>query len=150
MSTLTDIFSRLFARVPAYHESAYGPLYSAVVSRLTRQGVKVGGTAGYPRVEVHSIQESERMDKEGEVRQISLVVESIGNASLGATVAMNDENLKRLTEGISLPEGWACLGVIPGQLQDLTETADSAKIIYRLLQTLTIFVQREKTQVNNE
>lgn len=151
MSILSNIFSWLFARTPAYHESAYGTLYSAVVSRLARPGVRVGGTAGYPRVEVHSIQESERMDKEGEIRQVSLVVESIGNASLGATVAMNEENLKRLTEGqLTLGEGWECLGVVPGQLQDLTESADSAKIIYRLLQTFTIFIQRIKDDQEQE
>ena len=146
MSIIGTIISRLFARTPAYHESAYGPLYGAVVARLKRTGVKVGGTAGYPRVEVHSIIEGERQDKEGEVRQFSLVVESIGNASLGATVQMNDDNLRLLTSGLTLPEGWQCMGVLPGQLQDLTETADSAKIIYRLLQSLTIWVTRVKAE----
>lgn len=150
MSILGTLFRRLFARDPAYHESGYGPVYSAVIARLSRPGVKVGGTAGYPRVEVHSIQEGERMDKEGQVRQITLTIESIGNASLAATVTMNEDNLELITSELVLPDGWLCFGVIPGQLQDLTETADSAKIIYRLLQSVTIFVERIKSGVVTE
>ena len=77
-----SLFSRLFARKPAYHESAYGPVYAAVVARLERPGVRVGRGAGYPRIEVHTITEGERLDKEGMLRQLSFTVESIGNASL--------------------------------------------------------------------
>ena len=145
-----SIFSRLFARTPAKHESAYGPVYAAVVARLERRGVRVGKGAGYPRVEVHSITEGERLDKEGMVRQLNLTVESIGNASLAATAAMNEENVERLTSELTLPEGWTCLGVVPDQLQDLTETADTAKIIYRLLQGFSIWVERVKTETNAE
>lgn len=145
-----SLFSRLFARTPKYHESAYGPFYAAVVSRLERTGVRVGKTAGYPRVEVHSITEGERLDKEGQLRQLSFTVESIGNASLPATTQMNEDNIRLLTSELTLPEGWNCLGVVPDQLQDLTETADTARIIYRLLQGFTIFVERVKTEANTE
>ena len=58
-----SIFSRLFARTPAHHESSYDFVYSAVVARLSRPGVTVGKTSHYPRVEVHSITEGERLDK---------------------------------------------------------------------------------------
>jgi len=145
-----SLFSRLFARKPAHDESAYGPFYAAVVSRLTRPGVSVGKTAKYPRVEVHSITESERLDKEGMLRSFSLTVESIGNASLPETVSMNEKNMELLTSELVLPEGWSCLGVIPGQLQDLTETSDTAKIIYRLLQSYTVYILREKTEQTND
>jgi len=150
MSVIGNLFARLFAREPAYHESAYGPVYSAVISRLSRQGVKVGGTAGYPRVEVHSITEGERQDKEGCVRLFTMTVESIGNASLKATRQMNDDNLRLLTSELVLPEGWKCFGVIPGQLQDMTESSDSAKIIYRLLQQVDIWVERVKAEPEPE
>ena len=59
------LFSRLFAQAPRYHVSAYAPLYSAVVARLARRGVTVGGTAAIPRIEVHTITEGERLDKDG-------------------------------------------------------------------------------------
>lgn len=144
------LFSRLFARKPEHHESAYGPFYAAVVSRLERTGVRIGKTAHYPRVEVHGITEGERLDKEGQLRQLSFTVESIGNSSLAATTEMNEENIELLTSELVLPDGWRCLGVLPDQLQDLTESADSAKIIYRLLQGFTAFVERVKTEENNE
>lgn len=145
-----SLFSRLFARSPEHHESGYGPIYAAVVSRLTRTGVRVGKSAHYPRVEVHSITEGERLDKDGAVRQVGLTVESISSSSWGEAVAMNEGNIELLTAELALPEGWTCLGVIPDQLQDLTESADSAKIIYRLLQTFTVWVERVKTQENNQ
>lgn len=150
MSIVSRLFSRLFARKPAHHESAYGPFYAAVVARLERPGVRVGKTAAVPRIEVHTITEGERLDKEGQLRQFSFTVESIGNASLAATTAMNEENVALLTSELALPEGWICIGVLPDQLQDLTETADTAKIIYRLLQGFTAWVERVKTQDNNE
>ena len=144
------LFSRLFARAPRYHESAYGGVYSAVKSRLTRAGVTVGKTARVPRVEIHSITEGERLDKDGLVRQLTLTVESIGNASLPATVEMNEKNIELLTEELVLGEGWRCFGVIPDQLQDLTESSDTNKILYRLMQTFTVWVERVKDDTDEE
>lgn len=144
MSAIGNLFARLFARTPAAHESGYGPVYAAVVARLERTGVGVGRTAGYPRIEVHTINEGERMDKEGAVRQVTLTVESISNHSIGQAAAMNEENVVRLTSELALPQGWRCFGVVPDQLQDLTESSDSAKIIYRLLQGFTVWVERLK------
>ena len=149
-SSKMSLLSRLFARKPAYHESAYGPVYSAVVSRLSRPGIRVGKSSHYPRIEVHTITENERLDKEGVLRSLSLTVESIGNASLQETVSMNEGNIQLLTSGITLPEGWRCLGILPDQLQDMTESSDTAKIIYRLLQGFTIWVERIKTEQNHD
>ena len=126
-----------------YDNSAYDAVYSAVVSRLSRPGVTVGKSAFLPRVEIHSITEGQRQDKGGDVRQLELTVESISNASLADAVTMNEKNLKLLTENaLNLGTSWTCLGVIPVQLQDLTESSDSDKIIYRLLQQVSIIVQR--------
>lgn len=126
-----------------YDTSAYDAVYSAVVAKLTRQGVIIGKTAFLPRIEVHTITEGQRMDKAGDVRQMELTVESISNASLAAAVTMNEKNLELLTKGaLNLGTSWTCLGVVPVQLQDLTESSDSDKIIYRLLQQLTVYVTR--------
>lgn len=144
MSLITRILSRLFERTPKYEVSAYRTIYTAVVSRLTRTGVTVGKTAKVPRVEVHSIREGERLDKDGALRQVTMTVESISNRSLGDATQMNEDNLKRLTEYELELDGWKCLGVVPVQLQDLTETSDTNKILYRLLQEVTIFLEKEK------
>lgn len=145
-----SILSRLFSRQPRYEVSGYRDIYGAVVARLTRTGVVVGSTAKYPRVEIHSIREQERLDKEGALRQINLTVESISNSSLAQAVTMNEDNLQLLTETELEIEGWNVLGILPVQLQDLTESSDTNKIIYRLLQELVIFLEKEKTDDNTE
>lgn len=144
MSLITRILSRLFERTPKYEVSAYRTIYTAVVGRLSRTGVTVGKTAKVPRVEVHSIREGERLDKDGALRQVTMTVESISNRSLGDATQMNEDNLKLLTEYELQLDGWTCLGVVPVQLQDLTETSDTNKILYRLLQEVTIFLEKEK------
>lgn len=140
-----SILSRIFRRYPRYEVSGYRDLYSAVVARLTRTGVHVGGTAGYPRVEVHSIREQERLDKEGALRQMTLTIESMSDTSLGEAVTMNEDNLRLLTETEIELTGWNTLGVVSGQLQDLTETTDSKKIIYRLLQEVSVYLEKIKS-----
>jgi hypothetical protein len=145
-----SILTRLFHRSPRYDVSAYGDIYSALKARLDRPGVRVGGTAGYPRVEIHSIREGERQDKDGALRVVTLTVESISKSSLGEAVAMNDGNLRLLTETELEIDGWDCLGVIPTQLQDLSETSDSAKILYRILQEVSVFLEKVKTDTGEE
>ena len=145
-----SILSRLFQKIPRYHVSGYRTLYSAVVTRLTRSGVTIGSTARYPRVEIHSFREQERLDKEGALRQINFIVESISNKSLDQATAMNEDNLKLLTENELSFTGWTSLGVTPVQLQDLTETSDTNKIIYRLLQEVSVFLEKTKTDPEPE
>jgi hypothetical protein len=41
-----------------------------------------------------------------------------------------------------LDDGWAVVGVVSGQLQELTEVTDTAAILYRLLQNVTIYVEQ--------
>lgn len=145
-----SILSRLFQRSPRYEVSGYRTIYNALVSRLSRSGVTVGKTAKVPRVEIHSIREGERLDKDGALRQISVIVESISNTSLGNATTMNEDNLKLLTENELELSGWTCLGIIPVQLQDLTESSDTNKILYRLLQEVTIFLEKTKTDTQPE
>ena len=145
-----SILSRLFQRSPRYEVSGYRTIYNALVSRLSRSVVTVGKTAKVPRVEIHSIREGERLDKDGALRQISVIVESISNTSLGNATTMNEDNLKLLSENELELDGWTCLGVLPVQLQDLTESSDTNKIIYRLLQEVTIFLEKTKTDTQPE
>jgi len=153
MSLISRIISKLFIKSPGYEVSGYRTIYTAVVSLLEgdgSRGVSIGKTANYPRVEIHSIREQERLDKEGALRQINLTVESMSNKSLSEAVTMNEDNLRLLTEYELTLDGWSCLGIIPVQLQDLTETSDSNKIIYRLLQEVSIFLEKIKTEPEDE
>ncbi len=145
-----SILSRLFRLSPRHEVSGYQALYSALVTRLTRSGVFVGKTAGYPRVEIHSIREGERLDKEGALRQLNFTVESISNKSLTQAAQMNDANLRLLTENELELTGWTCLGCTPVQLQDITETSDTNKMLYRILQEMAVFLEKTKTEPQPE
>ena len=122
--------------------SALGNVYKAVRQALTRTGVYVGETAEYPRVEIHSITESEWLDK-GSLKSVSCIVECISDKRIADVIEMNAENLRRMLESqLNLDKGWKVVGVIPGQLQSLTETTETKEILYRLLQNITIYVER--------
>ena len=151
MSILGNIFRRLFERAPKYHTSAYRPLRAAVVSCLKAAGLKAGGTAGYPRVEVHTITENQRLDKDGAVRSLSLTIESISDRSMLESAEMNETAMSVLTaEGALTLEGGEVLDVTPDQLQELPETSDSAKILYRTLQGYDVLVEKVKTEPEPE
>ena len=123
--------------------SALGAVYKALVSGLTRKGVKVGGTASYPRVEVHSVVEQEPIDKGGIVHTITCIVESMNEDKMADVMQMNEGNLERLVaQALNLGESWRIIDIIPGQLQVLTESTETNKILYRLLQNITIYIER--------
>lgn len=145
MSILTRI-TALFRRYPQYDVSGYRSIYTAVVNALQREGVTIGRTAFVPRVEVHSIREQSRLDKEGALREINMTIESISNRSLGEAVTMNEDNLRLLTSSeLNVGTDWQCAGVVPVLLQDLTESSDTNKILYRILQEVTIFLEEVKS-----
>lgn len=123
--------------------SAIGAVYKALRARLTRTGIHVGSTADYPRVEIHSITESEWLDKGHTLKTISCIVECISDKRMQDVMDMSEENLSRmLGENLMLDYGWAVVGVVSGQLQELTEVTDTAAILYRLLQNVTIYVEQ--------
>ena len=120
-----------------------------MVARLARTGVWVGGTSHYPRVEVNSIVENERLDKEGAVRQLSLVTDCLSQKKLSEAVALNDTNLELLTGSKLEAEGWDIFGIVPTLLQDLTESVDG-HLLYRITQRYDIFVEKVKTDPEDD
>lgn len=124
------------------YRSSQGEVYKAIRARLTRKGVAVGETAGYPRVEVHSFTENAPTDKDGRVRVVSCVVESMSVTSYGHSVSMNEENLARLLAGDwhVLGNTFEVMGVVPDQLTELTESLDTKEILYRQLQRVNITI----------
>lgn len=122
--------------------SAIGAVFKGLRASLTRSGVNVGGTADYPRIEIHSITESEWLDK-GSIKRITAIVECISNKRMTDVLEMNETNLARiLGDKLMLSDGWKVCGVVTGQAQELTETSDTNAIIYRLMQNVTIYVER--------
>ena len=123
--------------------SAIGAVFKALRGALTRSGVNVGGTADYPRVEIHTITESGWLDKTQSLKRITCVVECISARRMADVLEMNDENLRRMLEdSLNLDDGWHIVGIVEGQAQELTETSETQALLYRLMQNLTIYVQR--------
>ena len=124
--------------------SAIGATYKALVARLTRKGVHVGGTGAYPRVEVHSVIENPPMDKDGSIKSLTCTVECISEDRLASVLQMNADNLDLLLkDSLQIDQPWHIIGIDAGVAQQLTETSDTNAIIYRLIQDLTIFVERK-------
>lgn len=123
--------------------SAIGAVFKAMRSALNRAGVNVGGTAGYPRIEIHTITESEFLDKGNTLKRMTCIVECMSTERMADVLEMNEENLKRMLEqSLNLDSGWHIVGIEPGQAQELTESTETQAILYRLMQNVTIYVER--------
>ena len=123
------------------YRSAQGEVYKALRKQLLRDGIPVGETANYPRIEIHSFTENAPTDKDGMVRTLSCVVESMSVKSYGDAVTMNEGNLERLLEeGWGIDKGFTILGVTPDQLTELTETLETQEILYRQLQRINVLI----------
>ena len=123
------------------YKSAQGEVYKALRKQLLRDGIPVGETANYPRIEIHSFTENAPTDKDGMVRSLSCVVESMSVKSYGDAVTMNEGNLERLLEdGWGIDKGFTILGITPDQLTELTETLETQEILYRQLQRINVTI----------
>lgn len=123
------------------YKSAQGEIYKALRKQLLRPGIPVGETADYPRVEIHSFTENAPQDKDGCLRSMSCIVESMSVRSYGDAVEMNGENLVRLfDDGWGIEKDFTIIGVTPDQLTELTETLDTQDILYRQLQRINVLI----------
>lgn len=123
------------------YRSAQGEVYKALRKQLLRDSIPVGETAGYPRIEIHSFTENAPTDKDGMVRTLSCIVESMSVKSYGDAVTMNEGNLERLLEeGWGIDKGFTILGITPDQLTELTETLETQEILYRQLQRINVLI----------
>ena len=123
------------------YRSAQGEVYKALRRQLLRDGIPVGETANYPRIEIHSFTENAPTDKDGMVRSLSCVVESMSVKSYGDAVTMNEGNLERLLEdGWGIDKGFTILGITPDQLTELTEALETQEILYRQLQRINVLI----------
>ena len=124
------------------YKSAQGEIYKALRRQLLRDGIPVGETADYPRIEIHSFTENPPQDKDGYMRTISCIVESMSPRSYGDAVTMNEENIARVLAASwhTISGGFTVIGITPDQLTELTETLDTQEILYRQLQRFNILL----------
>lgn len=129
------------------YNPSYQPVAEALHVTLAREGVHVGDTAAYPRVECHSFVENTPQDKGDAVRVLACVVESMSVTSPEEAAGMNADNLALIQtlDGYIYTSGtttFEVIGIVPTQFQDMTETSDPQKILYRALQSIDIYVQQ--------
>lgn len=137
------------------YRSAYKPVFEELNRRLARSGVYVGNTAGYPRVEVHSIVENQPTDKGQAVRVLSCVLESMSATSMEEAATMNEYNLGVLQDfryegafsddfgtDFQLTGQFRVVGVVWTGMNEMADTSDTQMILYRVLQNVDIYVQQ--------
>lgn len=122
-------------------QSAYKDLVAALTSILMRPGVSVGSTAGYPRVEIHSVIENERLDKDGKIRMLTATIESMTTDSMIKAHELNEANLA-LIQGLALNTNCVLIGKpIADQMQSTSESTDAQTTIYRIIQSVNFYIE---------
>lgn len=124
------------------YKSAYYNIYASLVAALTREGVYVGGTAEYPRVELHSWIENPPQDKGESVRTLTCTMESMSVRSMTEAAQIHADNLAIIGAYTHQDNDFRVVGINKAQMQDLTEQTDSKEELYRILQTLDIIVEQ--------
>ena len=124
------------------YRSAYKPIFEELNQRLAREGVYVGKSADYPRVEVHTIVENQPTDKGDSVRVLSCVLESMSTTSMEEAATMNGDNLEVLDAFRYEDEQFRVVGVVFTGMNEMTETSDTQMILYRVIQNADIYVQQ--------
>lgn len=124
--------------------SSIASAFKLIRNALTRQGVKIGGTAAYPRVEIHSVVEDAPQTKDNSVRSVTATVECVSAEKVADVVTLLEGNTEKLfaDAGLALT-GWDVIGIVPGQVRlfDEQQSLDSAAVFYRVLQDVTIWLE---------
>lgn len=121
--------------------SAYKDLVAALTSALMRPGVSVGSTAGYPRIEIHSVTENQRLDKAGKLRMLTATIESMTTDSLVKAHELNETNLD-LIHGLKIDTDFVLIGEpIAEQTQSTSESTDAQTTIYRVIQSVNFYLE---------
>lgn len=127
------------------YSNAISSVWKGIRNALARVGVRIGGTASYPRVELHSFTMDSPLDKAAHIRQISCTIECLSQNKVSDIFELAEGNAEQMvTEVLDLGKDWKVVGIIDGQTRFMEEQADSANIIYRLLQDITVVAERKQ------
>lgn len=127
-------------------KSVYKGIYGKLNTNRGAIGVpSVGMTANPNRVELHSWEEGEPMDKENGVRQISLTLESMCDTSLPDAFQWAEKSIGMILESNGIvTTGFNIIGTIVQNISQTTELSDSANTIFKVLVTFRVYVQVEE------
>lgn len=148
--------SRFFVNAPdnmSQFTSALADVFKAIRAKLVRTGVNVGGTASYPRVEIHSVVEDTPQTKDMSLRSVTATIECVSAEKVADIVTLADDNIELIFDAIGLSlTNWNVIGIVPGQMRMFDEEAsqDNAAVIYRLLHDVTVWIERKDVQPDDD
>ena len=126
--------------------SAIAEVFKALRAKLVSTGATVGGTANYPRIEIHSVVESAPQTKDNSLRFVTATIECISDEKVADIVSLLDSSTEQIFDKAGLVVAdWEVIGIIPGQIRmfDEESSQDASKVIYRLLQDVTVWIDRK-------
>lgn len=126
------------------HSQACDELFRHLTQAMQRQGVIVGGSAGYPRAEIVSVNEQSVLDKGGEVRQVLVTIDSMSNKGLGEAFEINQHNLDRIKDADDSTSSYQILGVTEGNTTAREDMSDTQVVFYRVTNNLTFYLAKKK------
>ncbi len=128
--------------------SAIAEVFKALRAKLVSTGATVGGTANYPRIEIHSVVESAPQTKDSSLRSVTATIECISDEKVADIVALLESSTEQIFDKVGLAiADWDVIGIIPGQIRmfDEESSQDASKVIYRLLQDVVVWIDRKAT-----
>jgi hypothetical protein len=133
--------------------SAIADVFKALRAKLVSTGATVGGTADYPRIEIHSVVESSPLTKDDSLRSVTASIECISDEKVADIVTLLDTCTEQIFDkaGLAIAD-WDVIGIVPGQIRmfDEESSQDASKVIYRLLQDVTVWVDRKPEEESVE
>ncbi len=125
------------------HSQACDELFRHLMQAMQREGVIVGGSAGYPRAEIVSVNEQSVLDKGGEVRQVLVTIDSMSNKGLGEAFEINQNNLDRIKDADDSTSNFQILGVAEGNTTAREDMSDTQVVFYRVTNNLTFYLAKK-------
>lgn len=119
---------------------ACGELFRHLMRAMRRDGVNVGGTPGYPRTEITSVNEQAALDKDGDVRQVAVKIDSMSSRSLGEALAVSQENIDRIRAAEDVTEHFRIFGVVESTADTMEDMTETSAVLYRVISNLTFYL----------
>lgn len=129
------------------HSQACDELFRHLMQAMQREGVIVGGSAGYPRAEIVSVNEQSVLDKGGEVRQVLVTIDSMSNKGLGEAFEINQNNLDRIKDADDSTSNFQILGVAEGNTTAREDMSDTQVVFYRVTNNLTFYLAKKHAKI---
>ncbi len=118
-------------------------LFRHLTRAMRRGGVNIGGTPGYPRAEISTVNEQAPLDKGGSVRQVAVTIDSMSSRSLGEAMGISQASLDRIRDAEDVTEHFRILGVTESTASTMEDMSDTQAVLYRVINNLTFYLSEK-------